>query len=355
MLHMSQDVFKSRTFAVYWVSDMSSGMKGRTLAQNPLRAVSVGGSSAGLILSRGTKEPILKPSKSNSNTHSKTKISSSINPKMAGMNGHMLTVPALSNPELDIHLEWPDSEALLQSIVTFDWDSLTLPPGSIVTPQAHQQAAPQPNAPSVVQSADGEDNQDPDQLSPVNGSRDAIQSLSDMVTCLSQNVTTAAKSLPELNPAFLDSCLQAYFSHFNIYFPIPHRPTFVYRDCSPSLILNAIALGSLFIGTEDALKGRKDLKLTSQVFHSLGFNWANQNNISRPRSFQQSPGEISEECAWKQWAADEVYHRALVGHYILDGQLSYLSGQPGTATLYAANTLRLSASSKAYEARDPQE
>ncbi|KAF5962972.1 C2H2 type zinc finger domain-containing protein [Fusarium bulbicola] len=297
------------------------------------------------------------------------------------MSEHMFTDPDLSNSELDIHLEWPDSEALLQSIVAFDWGSLTLPPGSILTPEARQEAAPQPNIPSVVQSVDGEENQDPDQLSPVNGSRDAIQSLSDMVTCLSQNVTSAAKSLPELNPAFLDSCLQAYFSYFNIYFPILHRPTFIYRDCSPSLILNAIALGSLFIGTEDAVKGgpydshrgvqlvltallgqcyavmseKLDLKLTSQVFHSLGFNWANQNNISRPRSSQQPPGEISDECAWKQWAAEEVYHRALVGHYILDGQLSYLSGQPDSARLHAANTLRLSASSKVFEARDPQE
>ncbi|KAF5569554.1 C2H2 type zinc finger domain-containing protein [Fusarium pseudoanthophilum] len=309
---------------------------------------------------------------------------------VSDMNEHMFTDPALSNSELDIHLEWPDSEALLQSIVTFDWGSLTLPPGNILTPQAYQEAAgPQPNIISVAQPVGGKENQDPNQLSPVNGSRDAIQSLSDMVTCLSQNVTSAAKSLPELNPAFLDSCLQAYFSHFNIYFPILHRPTFVYRDCSPSLILNAMALGSLFIGTEDAAKGwtallrhrgpydshrgvqlvltallgqcyavmseKTDLKLTSQVFHSLGFSWAHQNKTCRPRSSEQQPGEISDEYAWKQWAADEVYHRALVGHYILDGQLSYLSGKPDAATLHAANTLRLSASSEAFEARDPQE
>ncbi|KAF9766317.1 hypothetical protein IL306_001296 [Fusarium sp. DS 682] len=285
----------------------------------------------------------------------------------------MFTEPALSNPELDIHLEWPDSEALLHSIVTFDWGSLTLPPGSMPTPVPRLESAPQANVSFDVQSVDVEENQDADQLSPVNGSRDAIQSLSDMVTCLSQNVTSAAKSLPELNPAFLDSCLQAYFSHFNIYFPILHRPTFVYRDCSPSLILNAIALGSLFIGTDEAVQGgevlwrlahtavataKRDLKLTSQVFHSLGFNWANQNNLSRPSSSQQPPqaaGEVNDERAWKQWAAEEVYHRALVGHYILDGQLSYLSGQPGAATLHAANTLRLSACSKAFGARNAQE
>ncbi|KAF4332799.1 C2H2 type zinc finger domain protein [Fusarium beomiforme] len=323
---------------------------------------------------------------------------------MPDINGDIFTDPALSNPELDIHLEWPDSEALLHSIITFDWGSLTLPPGSVPTPQTLQQLLPQANIPFDVQPVDGEENENQDdQLSPVNGSRDAIQSLSDMVTCLSQNVTSAARSLPELNPAFLDSCLQAYFSHFNIYFPVLHRPTFVYRDCSPSLILNAIALGSLFIGTADAVHGgevlwrlahtavatawtallrhrgpydshrgaqlvltallgqcyavmseKTDLKLISQVFHSLGFNWANQNNLSRTLS-QQPDQEVNEERAWKKWAAEEVYHRALVGHYILDGQLSYLSGQPGAATLHATNTLRLSACSKAFEARDAQE
>ncbi|KAL9567588.1 hypothetical protein ACKAV7_008352 [Fusarium commune] len=322
---------------------------------------------------------------------------------MPDINGDMFANPALSNSELDMHLQWPDSEALLHSIITFDWGSLTLPPGSIPTPHPLQQSLPPPNNLSDDQSVYVEENQDPDQLSPVNGSRDAIQSLSDMVTCLSQNVTSAAKSLPELSPSFLDSCLQAYFSYFNIYFPILHRPTFVYRDCSPSLILNAIALGSLFIGTDDAGHGgevlwrlahtavatawtallrhrgpydshrgvqlvltallgqcyavmseKTDLKLTSQVFHSLGFNWANQNNMSGASS-QQPHQEVNDERAWKQWAAEEVYHRALVGHYILDGQLSYLSGQPGAATLHATNTLRLSACSKAFEARDAQE
>ncbi|KAL5622426.1 hypothetical protein FOBRF1_001676 [Fusarium oxysporum] len=318
---------------------------------------------------------------------------------MPDINGDMFANPALSNSELDMHLQWPDSEALLHSIITFDWGSLTLPPGSIPTPHPLQQSLPPPNVLSDDQSADVEESQDSDQLSPVNGSRDAIQSLSDMVTCLSQNVTSAAKSLPELNPAFLDSCLQAYFSHFNIY-PILHRPTFVYRDCSPSLILNAIALGSLFIGTDDAGHGgevlwrlahtavatawtallrhrgpydshrgvqlvltallgqcyavmseKADLKLTSQVFPSLGFNWANQNNLSGASS-QQPHREVNDKRDWKQWAAEEVYHRALVGHYILDGQLSYLLGQPGAATLHTINTLRLSAYSKAFEARD---
>ncbi|EGU81802.1 hypothetical protein FOXB_07678 [Fusarium oxysporum f. sp. conglutinans Fo5176] len=45
----------------------------------------------------------------------------------------------------------------------------------------------------------------------------------------------------------------------------------------------------------------------------------------------------------------------LLGHYILDGQLSYLAGQPRAVTLHAIDTLRLSACSKAFKARDAQE
>ena len=73
-------------------------------------------------------------------------------------------------------------------------------------------------------------------------------------TCMqSKNVTSAVESMPELTSVFMDNCLQAYFAHFNTHFPILHRPTFVFRDCSPSLILNAIALGSLYIGTAGAV------------------------------------------------------------------------------------------------------
>lgn len=35
-------------------------------------------------------------------------------------------------------------------------------------------------------------------------------------------------------------------------FPVIHQPTFVFRDCPPPLLLNAIALGALFLGTTDA-------------------------------------------------------------------------------------------------------
>jgi len=44
-----------------------------------------------------------------------------------------------------------------------------------------------------------------------------------------------------------------FFTKFIPILPIIHQPTFVYRDCSAHLLLNAIAIGSLFLGTEDAI------------------------------------------------------------------------------------------------------
>jgi hypothetical protein len=44
-----------------------------------------------------------------------------------------------------------------------------------------------------------------------------------------------------------------FFENIIPMFPIFHRPTFVFRDCAPPLLLNAIALGALFLGSQDAI------------------------------------------------------------------------------------------------------
>jgi hypothetical protein len=44
-----------------------------------------------------------------------------------------------------------------------------------------------------------------------------------------------------------------YFRRFNRTFPILHEPTFVLSDCTHPLLLNAIALGSLYLGSNDAV------------------------------------------------------------------------------------------------------
>jgi hypothetical protein len=44
-----------------------------------------------------------------------------------------------------------------------------------------------------------------------------------------------------------------FFENIIPMFPIFHRPTFVFRDCAPPLLLNAIALGARFLGSQDAI------------------------------------------------------------------------------------------------------
>lgn len=63
----------------------------------------------------------------------------------------------------------------------------------------------------------------------------------------SADVTTEAESMG-LTTVFLDGCLHMFFTHFIPLFPVLHRPTFVFRDWTHPLLLNAIALGSLYIG-----------------------------------------------------------------------------------------------------------
>jgi hypothetical protein len=45
-----------------------------------------------------------------------------------------------------------------------------------------------------------------------------------------------------------------FFDKFVPIFPVIHRPTFLLRDCSAPVLLNAIALGSLFLGKEESIE-----------------------------------------------------------------------------------------------------
>jgi hypothetical protein len=63
---------------------------------------------------------------------------------------------------------------------------------------------------------------------------------------------TSNAALFDLTPRFLDSSLHTFFTKLLPILPVIHRHTFVYRECSAPLLLNAISLGSLFIGSEDA-------------------------------------------------------------------------------------------------------
>lgn len=45
-----------------------------------------------------------------------------------------------------------------------------------------------------------------------------------------------------------------FFTEFVPSFPVVHAPTFIFKDWTHPLLLNAIALGSLFVGKSDYVK-----------------------------------------------------------------------------------------------------
>jgi len=45
-----------------------------------------------------------------------------------------------------------------------------------------------------------------------------------------------------------------FFTEFVPSFPVLHAPTFVFKDWTHPLLLNAIALGSLFVGKNEYVK-----------------------------------------------------------------------------------------------------
>lgn len=141
--------------------------------------------------------------------------------------------PQSQNP----FLFWPDSERLLQNILSIDPNLLDQPPAFL--PPAGSQASPEWDyVHASVTEGLGE------------GQR-AIQTLSSLLSNTVTGVTTPA-ALTNLTSRFLDSCLHMFFSTFIPMMPVIHRPTFVFQDCSPPLLLNAIAIGSLFLGSEEA-------------------------------------------------------------------------------------------------------
>ncbi|KAH8595336.1 hypothetical protein B0O99DRAFT_686762 [Bisporella sp. PMI_857] len=205
-----------------------------------------------------------------------------------------------------------------------------------------------------------------------------------------------------ITSAFLDTCVHVFFDKFNPSFPVLHKATFTARECSYPLLLNIIALGSLFVGAKDALikgealwrlahlvvatswrklmqtRGLKDscdgvqlvltallgqtyailsnnesLRTTSEVFHGLGFYWARQSGMySSPTSnpipiLESTPEEKSE--SWKSWIAEEVKKRAILGHYILDGLISQFSGYAACAR-HMTNPLLMPATSDQFSA-----
>ncbi|KAH6665576.1 C2H2 type zinc finger domain protein [Halenospora varia] len=232
----------------------------------------------------------------------------------------------------------------------------------------------------------------------------AMDQMSKLVQELPGSLTAEIQSTG-ITSAFLDTCVHVFFDKFNPSFPVLHKATFTARDCSYPLLLNIIALGSLFVGAKDAVikgealwrlahiavatnwrklmqaRGLKDscdgvqlvltallgqtyailssnesLRMTSQVFHGLGFYWARQSGMynsptSSPVPSLESTPEEKSEC-WKFWIAEEVKKRAILGHYILDGHISQFSGYAACAR-HMTNPLLMPATDDKFSATTP--
>lgn len=95
--------------------------------------------------------------------------------------------------------------------------------------------------------------------------------------------------------------------------------------------------------------------MTAQIFHSLGFFWARETGMYDlddhnivPR-FGRNDTIHNDLDNWRTWAARETQLRALLGHYVLDGQISQYTGGP-TCQKHTTNVLHLPASDEVFAA-----
>jgi hypothetical protein len=208
---------------------------------------------------------------------------------------------------------------------------------------------------------------------------------------------------------FVDACLREYFGRVSPSFPIIHEPTFSMRDCISPLLLNMVALGSLFVCLPGAaqkgemlwqlghtavatswqslitLRGPRDhcdgiqlvltallgqtyallssntgIRTTAFVFHRLGFNWARTSGMYSVDDLQLGAIPTLEadpavkEAAWRMWVAAEVQRRATLGHYILDGLISHASGSSASAR-HLTNKIGAVGSDSAFTAETAEE
>jgi len=238
--------------------------------------------------------------------------------------------------------------------------------------------------------------------SPSTHAQQAMHRMKYLVRNVSFNLSQEVESTG-VTAEFLDTCLSCFFSRFIPVFPVMHQPTFQLKDCIPPLLLNMIALGSLFLSSDVAvirgetlwrlahtavatswqsmlnnagseasgigmqlvltallgqayavLSANRSLRLTSHVFHGLGFYWARQSGlvVKDPWHNMRSNMDtlIDNQTLWRSWAASEVRNRALLGHYILDGLISQSSGLPNS-TRHTINNMPLPCSDEVFDAK----
>lgn len=229
-----------------------------------------------------------------------------------------------------------------------------------------------------------------------------------LIVTKSRSVTAEVEST-SITSVFLDAALHMFFERFVPTFPVLHRATFVFKECTHPLLLNAIAIGSLYMGPKSALaKGEalwrlaqmaattswqsimkhrapydacngfqlvtaallgqvyaslsrnRGLRTTSQIFHGLAFYWARHCGMTdvEPFTSQDLPAPDAPEGVkmhkWRTWVARETQRRVILALYILDGQIAQMSGDP-TSVRHASNQLTQPSSEAAFAAETVNE
>ncbi|KAJ5727610.1 hypothetical protein N7493_005430, partial [Penicillium malachiteum] len=307
--------------------------------------------------------------------------------------------------DLDFALVWPDSENLFQSLMSSDnADQWQMPLGTLPFPPVVQDI----NGMNFGSPNSFDDRSPSVGVIPSGGGHQAVRDVTEMVTSSSSSVTAAVKAT-SITSVFLDECLHMFFVRFIPTFPILHRATFVFRECTHALLLNAIAIGSLYLGPSDAvakgealwrlahtavatswqslithngpydackgvqlmitallgqiygaLSKNRAIRTTSQVFRPLGFFWARHCGMydSESYSMENLPSAdapaAEKQHQWRIWAAREIQQRALLAYYVLDGLVAQMSGDSASAR-HVSNPLSLPSSEAAFNAGSPDE
>ncbi|KAJ9113662.1 hypothetical protein QFC22_005971 [Naganishia vaughanmartiniae] len=220
--------------------------------------------------------------------------------------------------------------------------------------------------------------------------QEAINEARCLITDLSFNLNA---STSPLSSGFLDLCLTSFFTRFLPTFNVVHRPTFSVRQAPAPLLINMIALGSLYVPSLDAKE--KGEALWRLVYKGVGASWdrlmelrngphdhtkgtplvqtimlgqlfaalSSKQSVRRsPFTFQGLGLRIARLCgmylnpniacdidlpsdgcseaeldiAWRTWAARETQLRALLGSMVVDGQFMSLF-HTGTTVRHLCN------------------
>ncbi|KIW48483.1 uncharacterized protein PV06_01063 [Exophiala oligosperma] len=213
-----------------------------------------------------------------------------------------------------------------------------------------------------------------------------------------------------INSVFFDACISLFFSQFNPTFPIMHEATWKLKSTGPFLLLNMVAIGSLFLGNSDAIsKGEllweiaqaaastqwnysyeltlrhvagdypntqivgcallgqvyammsKSAKLRhmAQTLHGWALSWARTLGMFdlTLRGLEGLPDRAqttqAKHAAWQQWADVEMQRRIVCGLFVVDAQLArYARGVP--LGRHVSNPLHCIASDAIFTASTPE-